>query len=497
MPLFAARMLIIGGCASALFFAGALEVRAQTACCECHPPNDPNTSSCLTVQVSKLNAEDDCVPLPNNVGLANGWTCKKTPLSSTKCKAVSAGGVCKTTPVDAYSMVGEAVAGSTAAPAQSKPAPAILPQLNTKIPGLVLNAGDGESSSLLAQYISGVYRYAVSIVAIVSAIMFIYGAFLYLVSGATSQQIQKGKDIMLDAVVGLILVLSATAILRTINPETIRLNALNISLIVPIDYQFRGDEGLEGTGAAGEPKEAIVQAVIEGSKLAGVDPCIMLAICEHETGLRSIWNGWPNNPKENAIAFGPCQVLATNFHDQSPLAKRLRKEFPDFPEGVAPDPRQMSKTAKLVIGDWFLQNPKAAAFAAADIFRSASYRGNELVGVAAFGAGGGSIQTWRTATACSVKSGVKISGGGDAKAFADSCIPNEVAIVSKITDKRPEKCPESNYECVDLKADKTATLRGHCRNNPNQECKGMKTRDFVQYVIKAYPRMVQKYRCAG
>ncbi len=237
MPLFAARMLIIGGCASALFFAGALEVRAQTACCECHPPNDPNTSSCLTVQVSKLNAADDCVPLPNNVGLANGWTCKKTPLSSTKCKAVSAGGVCKTTPVDAYSMVGEAVAGSTAAPAQSKPAPAILPQLNTKIPGLVLNAGDGESSSLLAQYISGVYRYAVSIVAIVSAIMFIYGAFLYLVSGATSQQIQKGKDIMLDAVVGLILVLSATAILRTVNPATIDLSKLNITAIQTIELE--------------------------------------------------------------------------------------------------------------------------------------------------------------------------------------------------------------------------------------------------------------------
>lgn len=238
MPLFATRMLIIGGCASALFLAGALAAQAQTVCCKCHPPNDPSTASCLTVQASKLNAADDCVPLPNNVGLANGWTCEKTPLSATQCKAVSAGGVCKTAPVDAYSMVGEAVAGSTAAPAQPKPATAILPQLNTKIPGLVLNAGDGESSSLLAQYISGVYRYAVSIVAIVSAIMFIYGAFLYLVSGATSQQIQKGKDIMLDAVVGLILVLSATAILRTINPTRINLSKLNVTAIQTIELEL-------------------------------------------------------------------------------------------------------------------------------------------------------------------------------------------------------------------------------------------------------------------
>lgn len=87
----------------------------------------------------------------------------------------------------------------------------------------------------LGQYIVTVYSYAISIAVVVATIMFVYGAFLYLL-GAAIESIHSGKQIMKDAVVGLILVLSATAILRTVNPATTKIDPTKVYLVNTVRF---------------------------------------------------------------------------------------------------------------------------------------------------------------------------------------------------------------------------------------------------------------------
>jgi hypothetical protein len=100
--------------------------------------------------------------------------------------------------------------------------------LNTPIGGVTKIQG-------LNTYIVTFFRYMISIVAIVTTIMFIYGAFMYMLSSAI-ESIKKSKVIMIDAIVGLILVLGATTILRTINPDLLKLDPLKIFMVNTVQF---------------------------------------------------------------------------------------------------------------------------------------------------------------------------------------------------------------------------------------------------------------------
>ncbi|MCC7522440.1 hypothetical protein IT407_01385 [Candidatus Uhrbacteria bacterium] len=76
----------------------------------------------------------------------------------------------------------------------------------------------------LGEYINVFYRYLAGISLIVAIVMVVYGGFRYLL-GATSGEIGRGKEIIRDALLGMILVLGAYAILNTFNPDTVNLRS--------------------------------------------------------------------------------------------------------------------------------------------------------------------------------------------------------------------------------------------------------------------------------
>lgn len=77
----------------------------------------------------------------------------------------------------------------------------------------------------LAEYINAAYRYLVSIVLVVAIVMVVYGGFRYLV-GAGVGGVQRGKEIIRDAIMGMLIVLGAYVILQTVNPATVSLSGI-------------------------------------------------------------------------------------------------------------------------------------------------------------------------------------------------------------------------------------------------------------------------------
>lgn len=99
-------------------------------------------------------------------------------------------------------------------------------------PEITLNTQIGNVKTIrgVQDYIVTAYRYMLSVVGVVATVMFIWGAFMYLL-GSAADKISKGKEIMIESVIGLLLVIGAVAILRTLNPATLQLNPLKVYMV--------------------------------------------------------------------------------------------------------------------------------------------------------------------------------------------------------------------------------------------------------------------------
>lgn len=105
--------------------------------------------------------------------------------------------------------------------------------------GITLGVPIGGQTSVtgLPQYITLIYRYAIGIVATVAIVMVVYGGFRYLLGSAYSD-VKRGKEIIKDALIGMIVVLGAYVILNTVNPATLTLRMPTLERIRPVDLGF-------------------------------------------------------------------------------------------------------------------------------------------------------------------------------------------------------------------------------------------------------------------
>ncbi len=144
--------------------------------------------------------------------------------------------------------------------AAAPPAPAappitrIIPQLSVPIPGVTFTAPAVEGTSIsvpfLAQYIGGIYTYALGISTIIAIIMVVYGGFLYLIEPVkeqmgigSSKTTVTGKEIIKDAVMGLLVLYGAYFILWQINPNLVSLRPIRINSIDEMDLIEQGQMG--------------------------------------------------------------------------------------------------------------------------------------------------------------------------------------------------------------------------------------------------------------
>src|SRR3990167_443589 len=107
-----------------------------------------------------------------------------------------------------------------------------LPEVTAPQPvSLEVRIGELTQAANIAEYIAGIFRYALSIGGVIATVMVVYGGVKWLLAAGDSGKISEAKTTITNAVLGLILLLGSYVILFTINPEIVRLRALKIPSI--------------------------------------------------------------------------------------------------------------------------------------------------------------------------------------------------------------------------------------------------------------------------
>ena len=182
---------------------------------------------------------------------------------------------------------------------ETPPFTPIVPRLGIQIPGTTLSPavdlGGVISVPYLSQYVNGVYRYLVTIVLIVSIVMVVYGGFRYLV-GASMGDIQTGKKIIVDALAGMLITLGAYMILNTVNPATVSLDAIQLTVVEREGLEFVSSEDYRAATGMDTPSRAEVAAMVRTvATELGLDECGLSAVTIGESGGRADAIGYDSN----------------------------------------------------------------------------------------------------------------------------------------------------------------------------------------------------------
>lgn len=98
-----------------------------------------------------------------------------------------------------------------APPAEAPAAPAEEKAASAAIPKLVNPLGEGTTTNIL---IGRIINALLGIVGSIALLMFVYGGFMWLTSGGAEDKIKKGKETLVWASLGLVIIFSAYALLN-------------------------------------------------------------------------------------------------------------------------------------------------------------------------------------------------------------------------------------------------------------------------------------------
>jgi hypothetical protein len=117
-----------------------------------------------------------------------------------------------------------------------------IPELQVKIPTLNLtpakqikceNTANNTICSIpwIGEYIAGIYRYAIGIVGILSAVVLMVGGVLWIVAGGNATMIGEAKSWITASLTGLIIALCSYLILYQVNPALTIFQPLKVALV--------------------------------------------------------------------------------------------------------------------------------------------------------------------------------------------------------------------------------------------------------------------------
>ena len=232
----------------------------------------PAQQTCVCTQNDHCPADKYCAAGASlDAGLCLGKLDEGAACSATNGDAVCKSGKCA---VQLPEMAGTCTAPPIAPAATTTTTPApppepvkyttIAPKINVPIPGLAefqteeITAGDTVSIPWLAQYIVAVYKYMITIGAAIAVIMLMVGGLQYMIGGAYAEAASGAKKMMLGAVGGLVVLLSANLILQMINPKLVNLQSLSLKTVEQsnmedVAMELYGSFDLNASGATVGP----------------------------------------------------------------------------------------------------------------------------------------------------------------------------------------------------------------------------------------------------
>ncbi|MDD5251761.1 MAG: pilin [Patescibacteria group bacterium] len=153
----------------------------------------------------------------------------------------------------------------------SKVIQSAAPPLAIPIPDIKLSdvySGNVGGNPWLAEYLFGLYKTALSIALLLSAVMMTIGGFIWMTSG-NSGRLNQGKTMVQDAVIGLFVVLVAYIVAYNVNENLVQLNPLVVQEVTPIDFKLAMEVGFlnPDPGAAAGAQEGASGAISSGVAL--------------------------------------------------------------------------------------------------------------------------------------------------------------------------------------------------------------------------------------
>lgn len=91
-------------------------------------------------------------------------------------------------------------------------------------------------SDLMGRYINAFYKYGLTIIGILAAVILMAGGIIWLTSAGSPDRVNLAKDMISGSLIGIALLYGAYLILNTINPELTKLNAIKTNTILPIKF---------------------------------------------------------------------------------------------------------------------------------------------------------------------------------------------------------------------------------------------------------------------
>lgn len=146
-----------------------------------------------------------------------------------------------------------------------------------KIPG-----SDAATSTTIDfyQYIYAVYKFGIWAVGIVALFMLVFGGYTYITSAGNNSSMETAKKIITDAIVGVIMALTAYLLLYVINPDLVKMKKLTPVAVVPAPTIT----GVPGAGTCSTLSTGPCSVDNLKSTCFSSDPEKWSAICNKESG---------------------------------------------------------------------------------------------------------------------------------------------------------------------------------------------------------------------
>jgi hypothetical protein len=201
----------------------------------------PAGQDCVNISTGLPAFVGKCVVTPSTSATTTSTSGTKACLSNSECGADQ---TCVLEATGGYPAVrGRCVSPTPGTPAGAVTTPALAPEVFTYVaPKLAIPipyvnltdavmTGNNITIPFLAQYISGIYTFMISIVGLLAAIMMIIGGFTYLTSAGDNSKITAGRKRIVDALIGLVLAFGSYVILYIINPNLVTFSSLQLASI--------------------------------------------------------------------------------------------------------------------------------------------------------------------------------------------------------------------------------------------------------------------------